>query len=247
MKIFNTFSKLIQTFDGLLMKNHSCICCGKEISDDNVIGLCKMCYGKLAVISGKTCVRCGEIVDEDNLYCDECKNKTFAFSKNTSFCVYDDISAKIIHGFKYNSRKYYAEPIANMMNKNRFVFKDIDLITFVPIGTQRMNERGYNQAEEFAREISKMTEIPCESLLVKIKQETHQAGQTRKDRIKNIVGTIGFDSTQKDKVVGKRILVIDDVFTTGSTLNECAKVLSKHKAKDVQTYTFAKTRNLFYS
>ncbi|MBP3582037.1 MAG: ComF family protein, partial [Clostridia bacterium] len=132
--------------------------------------------------------------------------------------------------------------IANMLLEDKKYFEGVDYITFVPMSKERFKERDFNQAEEIAKDVSAAINIPVISVLEKIKENTHQAGLTRKERIKNIANTIEVKNDESFKIKDKTILVIDDVFTTGSTLSECAKVLKKKGANKVKTLTFAKTR-----
>ena len=80
------------------------------------------------------------------------------------------------------------------------------------------------------------------SLLEKVVEHKHQAGLTQKERLENLKDTFSISPENKDKIKGKKILIIDDVFTTGATLSECAKVLKSQKPKSVSSLTFAKTK-----
>ena len=121
-------------------------------------------------------------------------------------------------------------------------FENIDVITFVPMGKKGLRERGFNQAEEIANEISKIMNIPVFGLLRKTREHKHQAGLNQKDRLENLKGTFEIISDYKSKIKGERILIIDDVFTTGATLSECAKTIKEAKPKSVSALTFAKTK-----
>ncbi len=113
--------------------------------------------------------------------------------------------------------------------------KACDSIVPVPLSRTRLRERGYNQAELIANHIAKITEKNLLNVLKRIKHTQAQANLSRKERIENVREAFVADN----KVNGLRIIVIDDVFTTGSTLNECAKALYKKGAKEVYGLTFA--------
>ncbi len=228
--------------EDLFLTNHKCIYCGREIPDTIKYGLCDGCYEKLEIFSGTLCSKCGEPVVEGNTICDECKEIKYEFDINHSFSSYSEVSARIVKNLKYNRKKYLARYLAYMMAEDREYCKGVDYITFVPISKARLKERGFNQAEEIAKEISILVNVPVIDAFDKIKENTHQAGLSRRDRIKNIIGTIEVKDDAKDLISRKNILVVDDVFTTGSTLSECAKVLKKSKSSSVKTLTFAKTR-----
>lgn len=222
---------------------HSCLSCDIEIPDRSEFQLCDECRQKFDIIKGNVCLKCGEKLSDDNpniKFCDSCHDKEYHFDRNFSFSYYTDVSADIVKKFKYGGRKYYAKFIAGMMLKSPEIFKDVDIITYVPISRKRRRERGFNQAEEMAKELAKATGIEVMELLVKSKDGKNQAKLNQAERLKNLAGSF---SAKSDgiKLTGKNILIIDDVFTTGTTLDECSKVLRKLKPKKIYTYTFAKT------
>ena len=179
------------------------------------------------------------------LLCDRCDGVNYHFKSNRSFVYYDDVSARIVKRLKYSNRKYCARYIAELMCENKKEFEGVDYITFVPIGEKRLKERGFNQAFEIANEISKITGIEILELLKKVGNEKHQAGLTRKERMDNLKDSFVLVEENAKSVKGKNVLVIDDVFTTGATLSECASVLNSKKSlkpKVITTYTFAKTK-----
>lgn len=244
MSFKTAITKFWNKIEDLILSNHACLCCRREIPDGTEFSLCEKCMKNLEKIDGNVCKVCGEKILEGNKLCDRCKLVKFSFSKSRSFAVYGDVSSKIVKRFKYNGKKYYAEYIAKLMSENKNYFEGVDFISYVPIGSKRRKERGFNQAEEIAKFLSVLTNIPCVELLKKVGNERHQAGLSQKDRQKNLAGTIVINEENKNLIKGKTILVIDDVFTTGATLSECAKVLKSDKSnkpKEICCYTFAKT------
>lgn len=212
--------------------------------DGTKFSLCEKCLKAMSVIKGKTCCKCGDELFADVMICDRCKDFNFCFDKNVSFSKYDDISANIVKRFKYSSKKYYAKYIAELMAQNTKIFEEVDCLTFVPIGAKRRRERGFNQAEEIAKELSKIVDKEVVEFLGKVGSEKHQAGLSQKERMENLKGSIVLIDENKSKLKGKKVLIIDDVFTTGATLSECASVLKSEKSnkpKFVWSYTFAKT------
>lgn len=240
----SNFVKLFNKFEDLFLANHACISCRREVLDGAKFSLCGTCLKELDVIDGRTCLKCGDKLNADVLLCDRCNGTEFHFDKNYSLVRYDDISGRIIKRFKYSSRKYYAKYIAELMTQNTKIFESIDYLTFVPIGEKRRRERGFNQAEEIAREISKLTGKEVVEILRKVGNEKHQAGLSQKERMENLKDSFVLVDESIELLKGKTILIIDDVFTTGATLSECAKVIKsikKSKPKAVISYTFAKT------
>lgn len=242
MSVKSKFKELVNFIEDLFLKNHKCICCRKEIPDENKRGICDKCFNSMELFSGELCSKCGEMVVAGNARCDSCKEIEYHFDENRSYAAYGEVSAIIVKSLKYNGNKYISKYIANMLLEDKKYFEGVDYITFVPMSKERFKERDFNQAEEIAKDVSAAINIPVISVLEKIKENTHQAGLTRKERIKNIANTIAVKNDESFEIKDKTILVIDDVFTTGSTLSECAKVLKKKGANKVKTLTFAKTR-----
>lgn len=235
--------KIWNNIENLVLVNHSCLSCRREIADGSEFSLCGNCMKNLQVINGTICEICGEEILENNKLCDTCKNTEYDFDLSRSYVKYLDVATNIVKRLKYSSKKYYAEYIAKLMSTNKTYFESVDYLTFVPIGTKRRKERGFNQAEEIAREIGKIMNLPVVNLLVKSGNEKHQAGLNQRERRENLAGTIEINDDVKSLVKNKTIMIIDDVFTTGSTLSECARVIkrSKEKPKRILCYTFAKT------
>lgn len=242
MKFIERLRRRFNDFENLLFKNYVCLCCSVEVSDELEIPLCDDCLKGLLKIDGKVCVKCGEKLLGDVMVCDACKGKDYAFDGNTSCFYYAETAGDLIKKFKYSSKKYYAETLAKLMEDKAENFGDVDLVTFVPISKKRRRERGFNQAELLATEFSKLIKKETESLLIKDDGGKHQAGLGRTDRLTNLNGTIHVDSEKGKLIKGKTILIVDDVFTTGTTLSLCASEIKKYKPKQVKTLTFAKTK-----
>ncbi len=232
------------SFENLFFKNHSCLACRREIPDGTSFSLCKNCFEEIEFLDKNICDICGDRVLEGNKLCDKCKGSKFHFDKSRSFAVYEDVASRLVKRFKYSSKKYYAEHLAELMLTRKECFENIDYITFVPIGNKRRKERGFNQAEELAVCIGKKIEIPVLNLLEKVGSERHQAGLSQKERQENLSGTFALNENVSF-IKGKNVLLIDDVFTTGATLSECSKVIKsdrRNKPDKICCYTFAKTR-----
>ena len=242
MNLFRKIKNLLLSIEDSLSKEHACISCDREILDGSEFQLCEKCLNNMQKIKEPICIKCGEMLENGNLNCVFCKGFNYAFKSNRSIFYYNDESSKIIKGLKYNQRKYYAKFIAKMMTEDRCIFDKVDIITFVPISAKRKRTRGFNQAEEIAKEISKLVNIEVVELLEKVKDNKTQAGLSQKERLENLKGTFKIKESEKEKISGKRILVVDDVFTTGATLNECSSVLKIAKPKEIKTLTFAKTK-----
>lgn len=234
--------KILNKFDSMLFVNYSCINCGKEIFDNYNFCLCEKCFSKLDIIKFPICQICGESLG-NTLKCENCYNKNYHFDKNLSFCYYNDVASNIIKKFKYSNKKFYAKYIANLLFENIEIEKtNIDYITFVPATKSGKKERGYNQSEEMAIEYSKLSNIPVIDFLGKNDGFKNQASLNQKERVENLKNAFFVHDDNKNLLKGKNILIIDDVFTTGTTLSRCAETLKKCKTNKIFTLTFAKTK-----
>ena len=207
------------------------------------------------------CMFCGKTLPsdakEDFLVCDKCVNQLpfrskeeerpdayFPLDRNESVFIYESRVKDAIHRFKFNGKKFYAKTFARFMFiliSNRYIPSDIDCIFPVPLGPKRLLERGYNQAGELAFYISKQSQIPvCDKCLLRVKESVSQTALTSRERQKNIEGA--FAANPDFDVRGKTVLLTDDVFTTGATLRECAKMLKEAGAKTVYSVTIAATQ-----
>ena len=182
-----------------------------------------------------TCILCGreDISSVDIGICSVCvDNKCFSEDKRAVF-DYDDKKKKLVLGLKYNNRRYLAKIFAGLA-KDKIAMISYDIVCFVP--TMKEKERGYNQAELIARAIDNKRSVKA---LVKIKDIPSQTTLSARQRMENVKGA--YAVIDKSLVLGKRILLIDDVYTTGSTIKECAKMLYQSGAKEVNIFTIFKT------
>lgn len=217
----------------------SCINCSKEIFDDDFL-ICDTCKKLLVFLSGNLCLHCGNPIPSGN-YCLHCKGKKFYCDKIISLFEYDGIVKKFVLNLKYSNKKYYSKSLSKFM---AVAFeKEIlpcDLITCVPLCDKRLKQRGYNQSEllatHFANHINKPTNF---NIIKRIKETPTQTNLNYGERRKNMVGA--FKVINKKLVKDKIIVLIDDVYTTGATITECAKTLKDAGAKAVYGVTSAHT------
>ena len=209
-------------------------------------GLCPDCWSKINWISEPKCKICGQPfsveIDLIGSECLECISKKPYFDKAISIFVYDDFSKKMILKFKHSDATYFSEMFANWMYRAATLeIESSDLIIPVPIHLLKRFKRKYNQSELLSQKISKISKVAYEPrILKKIKQTSPQEGLSGNQRRKNVIGSFGIDKKYEHLLKDKRILLIDDVFTTGSTVNECSKILKKHSAKEVIVLTLTR-------
>ena len=200
-----------------------CICCKEIFSIYDTSVLCPSCYEKLKL----------QVKDVAN------QNTSAHFDLAYSYYNYHNwYVKKLIAHTKYVFCKEYKEFIgkcaAESLRKHNLVNK-IDLITFSPRRVTEISKYGFDQAEELAKAISKKIFVPCEQLLKRTGKARPQKELSNEKRLENTKGKFQCSA----KLDGKRILIVDDVMTTGFTMNECAKMLKKQGAKAVYVWTIA--------
>ena len=164
------------------------------------------------------------------------------YNNHIYFFKYEGVIRKLLINYKFSEKSYLFRTITNFIIKNeRFceIIKSYDIIIPVPISKKRYKERGYNQSYLMAKNIGKYFEIKVENkCLIKRKNIIEQSRLGKEERQKNIVGV--YSLINPCKIQNKRILLIDDIYTTGSTANECCKTLLKANIKLIDVLTVAK-------
>lgn len=215
-----------------------CISCGREVFDE--VGFCDECRTKLPFNDGKTCKRCGVRIDGEEDYCGNCVEGKMYFDRAYSPFDYDGVVRRAILRMKFGNCGSYARVLARYLAyvavKQNI---DFDLVVCVPMSRSSYKKRRYNQAELLARGFCDIMDVEDKFVdaLIKVKDTTPQEKLTRAERKENLVGC--FKLRDGVSVKGKKVLLVDDIKTTGSTVNECAKVLKLKGATAVNVVTVA--------
>jgi ComF family protein len=222
-----------------------CLGCSEILHPQSGQLFCPVCKKKIKFITGDICPVCGTIFPDSpakSHLCGNCmENKTY-FSCARAVVSYETIILDAIHQFKYGNNISVGALLASFMAD--FSFPDVDftgysLIIPVPLHIKRLRQRGFNQSLILARALAKKKQIPVNfSLLKRNKFTETQTGLNKAERNKNIKGA--FEVSDKKKIVGKNVILVDDVYTTGATINECAKILTKAGAQKVTVLTLAR-------
>lgn len=217
--------------------NLTCEFCDKEVFDGEYI--CEECRKKLPYHGEFICPTCGKKTFPGSGICNECKETYPLYRFARAPFQYDGELIPKIHAFK-DGDKYLAKPFSLEMFPYLRLFQKAELIVSVPLSEESLWERGYNQAELLARELSVLGEIPYgEGLLERIKDEDEQKNLSRRERMKNIKRS--FRVKDKAQVIGKGVVIVDDVMTTGATANEITRVLLDAGASHTYVLTIAST------
>ncbi len=221
--------------EALAPSDARCICCGDEVFDR--LGFCENCLKEVTFNNGKTCKLCGVALHGEEDYCGNCAFEKNYFDRCFSPFCYDGAVKKAILKLKFGkiatNAKVFARYLVYCVSKNDVHF---DLVTFVPMTKRARKQRGYNQAQLLAEYFCDTMDIDAPvKLLEKVKETQRQETLNKAQRKENLVGAF-VATTPLD---GKNILLIDDIKTTGSTLNQCARALKKKGAKSVVCLTVA--------
>ena len=228
----------------------NCRNCDVALWGDAIPFFCDHCWSTLSPIRGHLCQRCGlpflspiSLLHSPSHQCANCRLHPPAFSQAWTGYPYKSPLKEAIGLFKYQSKVSLAGPLATLLLRALTPLPTplsmIDVILPVPLHPTRLRQREYNQSLLLAFPLSTQLGLPLSSTsLVRIRQNTPQTSLRRKDRLKNLRRS--FVVSQPTVLRAKKILLVDDVFTTGTTVNECAKALRKAGASDVYVVTLAR-------
>ena len=205
------------------------------------------------------CPFCNDVILAEETICEKCRKKiNFEMGKNfvqtrqgcefisVSPFYYEEPIRSAIHKYKFKGMKSFCTPFGFYITqalKESVNMSKIDGVTSVPLHISRKKERGFNQSESFAREISKLTGIPYIEALKKVKKNKVQHELSLSERIENVKGV--YEVIDKALVAGKTLLLCDDILTTGNTMGECAYMLFNAGAKEVIGATIARVKDRF--
>nr|WP_027870975.1 ComF family protein [[Eubacterium] cellulosolvens] len=217
----------------LLYPRHCPVC--DRLLSGNEPYICRDCAKNVKWIRGPVCMKCGRPLDtETGEYCDNCRRRVHVYERNLApFSYRNEIQTSIMR-FKYGGRAeyaaFYAKAIAAYGQKQFNLWKP-QMIIPVPVHTKRYIHRGYNQAGVLAEQLSKVLKIPArEDLVLRTKNTRPQKGQTPIGRRQNLSGAFCLAGGAR---IPKRILIVDDIYTTGATMDALAGVLLDGGAEKV--------------
>jgi ComF family protein len=174
--------------------------------------------------------------------CAGCRSGLRGFDRAASFGLYEGSLRKLIHLYKYSGMKPLAKTLAGYMERALSIDASFDAVVPVPLHWRKQWDRGFNQSDLLARLIAKRRGIPVLHALRRKRATAVQAGLASAGRRRNVAGAFLLRSGAKTdpKLAGKKILLIDDVMTTGATASACASVLKRGGAKSVSLLTLAR-------
>lgn len=225
-----------------------CLLCEETLLSATRLPVCRNCLSEMKPLCGPLCGICGRpfissvVTDVAQPLCHLCRRGVYSFDFARSFAAYHERMVRAIVQLKYNSvtplGDWFASNLANLMaaEPGRWA---ADVIVPVPLHSARLRERGYNQADLIAKPLARRLGLPLRSyLLVRTRPRPDRLKLTRRQRWQTVHGA--YQMRSDAEVDNLRVLLVDDVFTTGATLDACARALLKGGAKKVMALTVAR-------
>lgn len=220
---------------GLLFPRR-CPVCHEAVEEPGKL-VCDICSTRLPYVKEPFCRKCGKpLLSEEREYCQDCTRKNHGFRQGRAPFVYDKVMRQSIARFKYGGRReyaaFYAEEILRRCAREAVLWK-AEVLLPIPLHPKKRRKRGYNQAELLAKELSRRSGIPVDkNLLLRVKNTHAQKELNDRERRENLKNAFAL---QKGSVPYRTVILVDDIYTTGSTMDEAARVL---KENGVQTIYF---------
>lgn len=224
----------------------NCLLCGRDLTLGEGLYICPECHGSIVLEFGERCPRCGAFLGPYAYAvrdCSICRGKRLAFRRAAAVGLYSGPLREIILRLKYRRLEYLAEPLASMLYgvARKAGLAEQDLLTSVPLHWGRRLRRGFDQADLLSQRLNRFLQIPLsERNLRRIRATASQTGLSESKRRENVRGA--FKVRRPDEVKGKRVLLVDDVMTTGATASECARTLLSAGAKEVSVLVVARAQ-----
>lgn len=233
----------IFSLPGQIFAPHACPVCGNATADGSGTMFCKECLEGFHFVRPPVCPKCGGEHTGILLECGECLQmpQKRPWKEAAALFVMTGSIKEVIYQYKYRSRTVLCRPLgrlaAELLREKKMEF---DLITFIPLHPLRYLERGYNQSGLLGERLGTELGIPCKSILFRKKHTKAQARLKRAERLKNMKDSFGLIPWRKKLCRGKKILLIDDVMTTGATLSAGAEALLKAGAEEISIFILAR-------
>lgn len=237
MNVLPFAAQTLETLRDLFFPPH-CAGCGKAVATGF---LCPTCAGSVEYIREPRCEVCSQPFEGvmDGFTCTNCRGRAFHFICAVTVLRSRGVVREMIHRLKYNGEVWLAEPLGEYLEQGfddpRLLEVDIDAVVPVPLHSLRRREREFNQSELLAKKVSQRCQIPFQDILLRGRYTVTQTHFDRVQRMQNLRDA--FAIRQNADVSGKNLLLVDDVLTTGSTLDECARVLLDAGAQSVRALT----------
>lgn len=219
----------------------SCIGCGKFQASR----ICQKCINLLKSQQKNRCSQCASICDETKTTCTNCQNQTSSFDKTICIDCYGGLLTNAVHDYKYKHQVAIAKGLVDTwveIHGSHHLMSNANLLIPVPMSSQKLYQRGFNQSWELCKWFSKKFKIQTSSsILYRRHLESNQAQATRNERIKRLETVFDINQIEINMIKNNRIAIVDDVMTTGATLSTIAKLLKDFGAQSVHNWVILRT------
>jgi ComF family protein len=219
-----------------------CPACREPVGD--VGGLCAACWSRLSFITRPYCERLGIPFAYDpgpGILSMQAIADPPAYTRARAVARFDEVARALVHSFKYGDRLDLAPTLGNWMaSAGRELLADADALVPVPLHWRRLWARRFNQSAALANVISQVSNVPVTTVLKRVKATRQQVGLTKTERAQNIQGAFRVPRALRGETAGRRLVLVDDVLTSGATVDACAKALLAGGAAQVDVLVFAR-------
>ena len=219
-------------------------CLAGEAPTDSAGTLCSECWGKMDFITEPCCDRCGMPLPVDTgAACADCRAREPAFDRARAAFLYRGVGRDLVLAFKMADRSYLAPKLAEWLHRAAMpLLADTDLVVPVPLHRWRLFGRRFNQSAILARLLARQAgKAVAPDLLVRRRRTAPQTKLSGRERRRNLQGAFAVRRGRAADVAGRRVLLVDDVLTTGATASECARALQRAGVESVYVATLART------
>ncbi|QIG95833.1 MULTISPECIES: ComF family protein [unclassified Bradyrhizobium] len=219
-----------------------CVSCREPVHGE---GVCAACWAKLSFIAQPFCPRLGIPFVYDpgpELLSMEAIANPPSYQRARAAVRYDDVARTLVHALKYQDRTDLAPTMGRWMARaGKELLEEADMLVPVPLHWRRGWSRRYNQSGALAKAIARQSGVKMVSeALRRVRATEQQIGLSRKDRASNVQGAFGVAAERKADIQGRRVILVDDVLTSGATVDACARALLRAKASQVDVLVFAR-------
>ena len=239
--------------DLIFPKDLYCISCGRPLPVQGAggIALCERCGGEILWVSGRCCEECGRPLSDENpgRVCRDCAaGGGHRFRKGYACAVYAGLAAGVVRDMKYRGKSWYADTLAALMAAKYLGGADPetgelpshDFLIPVPMSEKKRARRGYDQAALLAKALARKVGVVClKNALARVRETDIMSSLAADERRQNLSEAFEVPCGMMDILKGKRLLLVDDVYTTGSTIDACAETLLAAGAESVVFIVFA--------
>ncbi|MBM7623026.1 ComF family protein [Sporohalobacter salinus] len=220
-----------------------CLYCDSEKMISSQIQLCRDCLSQIEYITDNYCISCGKPMNDKDKKCSTCQERKYYFNQARAVALYSGSLVDYIHRLKYQGEQILAKPLGKLLGicgTKFYDLQEIDLILSVPMAVEKFKSRGFNQAHLLALEVGNYFKLPVNNgVLRRAVNTVSQSKLSPAERKKNVSNIFYCEPDRLGMIEDKDLLLIDDIYTTGATVNECAKVLQRAGAASVSVLTLA--------